>query len=240
MTEPHRCPKCGAELLSDAPAGLCPNCLFQLALDPTTEIFSLGGEATLSAPPSATASAPSTRGRYFGDYELLQEIARGGMGVVYKARQLSLNRTVAVKMMLPSLLATEAEVQRFRTEAEAAANLQHPNIVAIHEVGEHDGLHYFSMDYIESRSLAELVSDHPLSMARAAGYVKIIAEAIHYAHQHGILHRDLKPANILIDQSDQPRITDFGLNRNNQHWYTHAAIPNISSRYSLLSATSTS
>jgi serine/threonine protein kinase/tetratricopeptide (TPR) repeat protein len=179
--------------------------------------------------------------RYFGDYELLEEIARGGMGVVYRARQVSLNRTVAVKMILAGQLASAADVQRFRGEAAAAANLQHPNIVAIHEVGEQDGQHYFSMDYVEGRDLARLVAGcgappHPslsptggegarragegagvvaYDFKQAAGWLKTIAEAIHYAHERGILHRDLKPSNILIDQNDQPRITDFGLAK----WY---------------------
>ena len=149
--------------------------------------------------------------KYFGDYELLEEIARGGMGVVWKARQSSLNRDVALKMIRAGALASPEEVQRFLREAEAAANLQHPNIVAIHEVGEHDGQHYFTMDYVAGRDLGALVKDGPLSAQVAARYVKIIAEAIHFAHQRGTLHRDLKPQNVLIDAADQPRITDFGL-----------------------------
>jgi len=149
--------------------------------------------------------------RRFGEYELLEEIARGGMGVVYKARQVSLNRTVAVKMILAGQLASAADVQRFRAEAESAARLQHPNIVAIHEIGQHQGQDYFSMDFVEGQNLAEFVGQKPLPPKQAANYLKTISEAIHYAHQQGILHRDLKPSNILIDPSGQPRITDFGL-----------------------------
>src|SRR5439155_13841473 len=135
--------------------------------------------------------------RRFGDYELLEEIARGGMGVVYRARQISLNRTVAVKMILVGQLASAADVKRFRAEAEAAANLQHPNIVTIHEVGEHDGQHYFSMDYVEGRSLADVIRANPLSAKQAAQVVKTVAEAVEYAHGRGVIHRDLKPSNIL-------------------------------------------
>ncbi len=149
--------------------------------------------------------------RYFGDYELLEEIARGGMGIVYKARQTSLNRIVAVKMILAGQLATADDVRRFRTEAEAAANLQHANIVAVHEVGIHEGQHYFSMEFVEGQDLAALVRENPLPARRAAQYVETIAGAVHYAHQQGTLHRDLKPSNVLIDTRDQVRITDFGL-----------------------------
>jgi WD40 repeat protein len=151
------------------------------------------------------------RTRRFGDYELLEEVAHGGMGVVFRARQLSLNRIVALKMILAGRLATEREVQRFRAEAEAVAKLRHPNIVAIHEVGVHEGQHYFSMDLVQGRNLASLVREHPLPPATAARYVQAIAEAIQHAHQQGVLHRDLKPSNVLVDETDQPRITDFGL-----------------------------
>src|SRR6266567_1806414 len=123
-------------------------------------------------------------------------------------------------MILAGQLASPADVQRFRTEAEAAAGLQHPNIVAIHEVAEQDGHHYFSMDYVEGKSLARLVAEGGLRIAdfrKAAGYLKTIAVAIHYAHQQGTLHRDLKPSNVLIDDSDQPRITDFGLAKRVKH-----------------------
>ena len=158
-----------------------------------------------------TSRPITTTVRYFGDYELKDEIARGGMGVVYRAKQVSLNRTVALKMILSGKFAGEDDVKRFRTEAEAAANLQHPNIVAIHEIGEHEGRHYFSMDYVEGKNLAQAIGNQPMPFTQAAELLKTIAEAVHYAHQRGTLHRDLKPHNVLIDATGQPRITDFGI-----------------------------
>jgi eukaryotic-like serine/threonine-protein kinase len=148
---------------------------------------------------------------YIGDYELLEEIAHGGMGVVFKARQVSLNRLVAIKMILSAQFAAPAEVRRFRLEAEAAANLDHPNIVPIFEVGEHEGRQYFSMGLVEGQSLAARVATGPLDPREAAGLVRDIALAIQYAHEQGVIHRDLKPANILIDRAGTPRVTDFGL-----------------------------
>jgi WD40 repeat protein/tRNA A-37 threonylcarbamoyl transferase component Bud32 len=146
-----------------------------------------------------------------GDYELLEEIARGGMGVVYKARQRSLDRVIALKMILAGRFASHQDVQRFRTEAEAAAHLQHPNIVAIHEVGESEGQHFFSMELVRGQNLAQLVGNNPRPAKEAARYVRLIADAIQHAHDQGIIHRDLKPSNVLIDTNDQPKITDFGL-----------------------------
>jgi hypothetical protein len=175
-------------------------------------------EATLQSTVRVAQSAPEPirynpgqKLRYIGDYELLEEIARGGMGVVYRARQTSLNRIVAVKMILGGQLATEADVKRFHTEAEAAANLQHPNIVAIHETGEHEGKHYFSMDYVAGLDLAQALKAGPMPSVKAAELLRTIAEAVHYAHQRGTLHRDLKPQNVLMDAAGQPHITDFGL-----------------------------
>lgn len=149
--------------------------------------------------------------RYFGVYELLNEIARGGMGVVYKARQSTLNRIVAIKMILGGQLASKEQVQRFLVEAEAAANLNHPGIVPVYEFGEREGTHYFSMAFVDGPSLAAYVSDNSLPPNEAAELVLKVSAAIAYAHQHGVIHRDLKPANILLDQGTEPRITDFGL-----------------------------
>jgi WD40 repeat protein len=149
--------------------------------------------------------------RRFGDYELLEELARGGMGIVYKARQISLDRLVAVKMLLFGQYSSKEFVHRFRIEASAAASLRHPNIVAIHEVGVHQEQHYFVMELVDGPDLARIVKEKPLPPAVAARYVESIAKAIHFAHERRILHRDLKPSNVLIDSSDQPRITDFGL-----------------------------
>ncbi len=165
-------------------------------------------ESTLASPPVGT------KVRYFGDYELLTEIARGGMGVVYRAKQNKLNRIVALKMILAGQFASDEDIQRFYTEAEAAAKLDHAGIVPIFEVGQYQGQHFFSMGFVEGQSLSDRLRNGPLPPKEAAELLQRITEAIAYAHSQGVIHRDLKPANVLLDKQGNPKVTDFRLAKN--------------------------
>ena len=191
-----RCDDCGKTIEGDGILGLCPQCVAMSFL----------------APDDVVETGFDGKGISFGDYDLVREIARGGMGVVYEAWQRSLERRVAVKTVTQGVLAGSEAMSRFRAEAKAVAKMRHPNIVAVHEVSEHEGQPFFSMDFVDGGHLGERVAQHPLPPREAAECVSKVAGAVHSAHSRGIIHRDLKPANILLDSvSGEPFVTDFGL-----------------------------
>ena len=235
MTTVKFCRRCGAAIPPDSPQHSCGACLLETGLGPgeaeheeggsaspkTINAFGLPAGAAYSAEAAAKAGSaqagervpPSPMLMDFGDYELLEQIGRGGQGVVFRARQKSLNRTVALKIIGLGQWATKAHLKRFRLEAEAAARLEHPGIVPIHEVGERDGSCYFSMKFVEGGQLDEVVRREPMPIRRAVELIAKVARTVHYAHEHGILHRDIKPGNILLDAKGEPHLTDFGLAR---------------------------
>ena len=218
------CRKCGAKIFSDAPRGLCTACMLETALGILPDAVAAEANETANGRTGESARLPSPHlsdspfhsvpmlGE-LGDYELLEEIGRGGQGVVFRARQRSLNRIVALKVISLGQWASKTHLKRFRLEAEAAARLEHPGIVPIHEVGERDGSCYFSMKFVEGGQLDEVARREPIPIRRAVELIAKIARTVHYAHEHGILHRDIKPGNILLDAKGEPHLTDFGLAR---------------------------
>lgn len=198
---PGTCPECGLELPESASDLGCPGCSLRLALTPGTP------SSHRSDPPPA-----GLRSRFFGDYEILREIARGGMGVVYEARELGLNRRVALKMVPSHPIFSDEARLRLRVEIEAVSQLEHPNIVPLYASGEHEGIHYFTMRLVEGGDLAAHLQRGPPLRAVVKQLITV-CRAVHHAHQRGILHRDLKPSNILIDAQGVPQVADFGLAR---------------------------
>jgi TolB-like protein/Tfp pilus assembly protein PilF/predicted Ser/Thr protein kinase len=206
------CPKCSAKIASGETRGLCPACLLETALTLLRDDDPLEDDSMLP-PREDSAAREASMLRSFGEYELLEEIGRGGQGVVYRARQKSLNRIVALKVIGLGHWATEAHLKRFRLEAEAAASLDHSGIVPIYEIGERDRSCYFSMKLIEGGQLDKIASKEPIPLRRAVELIAKVARTVHYAHEHRILHRDIKPGNILLDRAGEPHLTDFGLAR---------------------------
>src|SRR5215472_1683224 len=206
------CRRCGAAIPPNSPQQSCGACLLETGLGYDEAVAGVDSSAVASAKADGPGR-PSPISMDFGDYELLEQIGRGGQGVVFRARQKSLNRTVALKVISLGQWASEAHVKRFRREAEAAARLEHPGIVAIHEVGEREGSCYFSMKFVEGGQVDEVVRRTPISIRQAAELIAKVARTVHYAHEHGILHRDIKPGNILLDTKGEPHLTDFGLAR---------------------------
>jgi serine/threonine protein kinase/Tfp pilus assembly protein PilF len=225
------CPKCGTHIPADTRQGVCPACLLERGLGLLEEesVAEVGSSAEAAAKPGSAKADDLGRGDNvraadrkkttrltgilgdFGDYELLEEIGRGGQGVVYRAHQKSLNRTVALKVIGLGPWTTDANLKRFRREAEAAASLEYPCIVPVYEVGERDGSCYFSMKFVQGGQLDEAVKRTPMSIRRVVELIAKLARTVHYAHEHGILHRDIKPGNILLDAQGEPLLTDFGL-----------------------------
>src|SRR5262245_25318565 len=215
LTANRSCAQCGAELYADAPQEFCSACLLETGLFTDQPVAADGKRGGTEAGKTTGSAAAHSRQKVtdFGDYELLEKIGRGGQGLVYRARQKSLNRTVALKVIGLGQLATTEHLKRFRLEAEAAARLDHPCIVPIYEVGEREGSCYFSMKFIDGGQLDEVARREPMSPRNAAELIAKLARAVHCAHKHGILHRDIKPGNILIDTHSEPHLTDFGLAR---------------------------
>jgi predicted Ser/Thr protein kinase len=222
MAETKNCPKCGAELPRDAPSGICPKCLMRVGLagDATVDHQSGGnvplpggGRAAATVPPPSQFANPQLEkiARQFPQLEILELLGQGGMGVVYKARQRHLNRLVAVKILPPSADADPAFAERFTREAQALAQLNHPNIVQVYDFGRTDEFFYFVMEFVDGLNLRALIRGGHLEPAQALKIVPQICEALQFAHDEGIVHRDIKPENILIDKRGRVKIADFGL-----------------------------
>jgi len=213
-TNARICGKCGNTIFETAPQGLCSVCLLDTGLNILMESLAVPFAEESVAAVGDCGSLESVD--LFGasdDYELLEEIGRGGQGVVYRARQKSLNRTVALKIIGLGPGTTKTHLKRFRFEAEAAARLNHPFVVPIHEIGQRNGRCYFSMGLVEGGRLDQIAKREPMSPRQAAEVSAKLARTVHYAHEHGIVHRDIKPGNILLDAKSEPHLTDFGVAR---------------------------
>src|SRR5471032_2623430 len=199
-----QCPQCGATLPDNAPAGLCPGCLMALNLKTETVFTDDTHAAQPPLPPEELAP-------HFPQLEILECLGRGGMGVVYKARQKSLNRFVALKLLAPERVRDAKFAQRFAHEAKALAALSHPNIVTIHDFGQAGGFYYLLMEFVDGVNLRQAMKAGRFTPEQALAIVPPVCEALQYAHEHGIVHRDIKPENLLLDKEGRVKIADFGI-----------------------------
>ena len=198
------CSRCGTPISVEAPGGLCPRCLMAMNFDSYTMP---GGEQA----PHSSPLTPEELAEKFPQYEILECLGRGGMGVVYKARQKSLDRMVAIKILPPERVGEEKFFDRFATEAATLAKLSHPNIVTVHDFGETSGLFYIVMEYVDGVNLRDLLREGKLEPQHALAIVPPICDALQYAHGKGIVHRDIKPENLLLDKDGRVKIADFGI-----------------------------
>ena len=199
------CPKCGAALPTDAPKGLCPRCL--AAMNLATETVLTEGDTPAAEPPLP----PEQIAPHFPQLEIKECLGRGGMGVVYKARQKSLNRLVALKLLAPERVQDAKFAERFAREAQALATLNHPNIVTIHDFGQAGGFYFLLMEFVDGVNLRQALNAGRFAPEQALAVVPPVCEALQYAHEHGIVHRDIKPENLLLDKNGRVKIADFGI-----------------------------
>ncbi len=213
MAESYRCPQCGAEVPKDAPQGLCPNCVLRAGFgtQQTDSVSQVGSASTDSFDAQYVPPTPAELASHFPDLEILELVGRGGMGVVYKARQKRLDRLVALKILASKIGQDPAFAERFAREARAMAMLSHPHVVAVHDFGQTDGLYYFLMEFVDGLNLRRLLDTGKLTPEEALAIVPQICEALQYAHDHGVVHRDIKPENLLLDKEGRIKIADFGI-----------------------------
>src|ERR1035438_7316040 len=204
MSNETKCPECAALLQQDAPAGLCPNCLMALNLK-TETVF------TDDTPAAQPPLPPEQIAPHFPQLEILEFLGRGGMGVVYKARQKTLNRLVALKLLAPERVRDPKFAERFAREAQALAALNHPNIVTIYDFGQAGGFYYLLMEFVDGVNLRQLLRARKFTPEEALAIVPPLCDALQFAHEHGIVHRDIKPENLLLDKAGRVKVADFGI-----------------------------